>query len=96
MDWTTTLVFLGLSISMGPIAGLGTMSVIRGIFVTLMFLGFAMTTLFIELGVFEIFSFFLGQIIVMGSTYVYIRMHHPVTLIKIKKDFAHSKSSHGC
>lgn len=96
MDWTMTLVFLGLSISMGTIAGLGTMSVIRGIFIALMFLGFAMTTLLIELGVNEIFSFFIGQTIIMGSTYVYIRMQHPVILTKIRKELVHSRSSHGC
>jgi hypothetical protein len=61
-----------------------------------MFLGFAMTTLLIELGVNEIFSFFLGQTIIMGSTYVYIRMQHPVILTRIREEFAHSKSSHGC
>ncbi len=87
MDWTMILVFSGLSISSGILVGLGTRSIIRGIVVSLLFLGFAMTLFLIELGVNEILSFFLGQIIVVGSTYLYLRIVHPVILNEVKKEY---------
>jgi hypothetical protein len=70
MDWTMIMVFTGLSIFSGILVGLGTLSVVRGIFTSLIFLGFAMIMLLMELGVNEILSLFLGQVIVVGSTYV--------------------------
>jgi hypothetical protein len=96
MDWTMILVFLGLSIITGIMAGFGTLSVIRGLFIFLMFLGLAMTALLAELGINEILSFFLGQAIVMGSTYIYLRMLHPEILNRVKKEYTYNGPSHGC
>ncbi len=96
MDWTMILVFLGLSIITGIMAGFGTLSVIRGLFIFLMFLGLAMTALLAELGINEILSFFLGQLIVMGSTYIYLRMLHPEILNRVKKEYTYNGPSHGC
>lgn len=96
MDWTMILVFSGLSIFSGMLAGLGTLSVVRGIFTSLIFLGFAMTMLLMELGVNEILSFFLGQIIVVGSTYIYLRIVHPEILQKVEKEYLYDGPSHGC
>jgi hypothetical protein len=95
MDWTMILVFSGLSIFSGILVGLGTRSIIRGIVVSLLFLGFAMTLLLIELGISEILSFFLGQVIVAGSTYIYLRVVRPEILTKAKKEFTYAGPSHG-
>jgi hypothetical protein len=96
MDWTMILVVSGLSIFSGIIVGVGTHSIIRGIVVSLLFLGFAMTLFLIELGVDEILSFALGQVIVIGSTYTYLRMLHPEILTKAKKEYTYDGPSHGC
>jgi hypothetical protein len=96
MDWTTILAFTGLSIFSGLIAGLGTMSIIRGLFISLMFLGFAVTILLVELGLDEILSFFLGQLIVVGFTYLYLRIMRPGILAKVKKEYIYDGPSHGC
>jgi hypothetical protein len=93
MDWTMILVFLGLSIITGIMAGFGTLSVIRGLFIFLLFLGLAMTALLAELGINEILSFFLGH---MGSTYIYLRMLHPEILNRVKKEYTYNGPSHGC
>ena len=90
MDWTMILVFSGLSIFSGILVGLGTRSIMRGIVVSLLFLGFAMTLFLIELGVDEILSFFLGQVIVVGSAYIYLRVVHPEILTKAKKEFTYA------
>ena len=79
------LPFSGLSIVSGILVGFGTLSVVRGIFTSLIFLGFAMTMLLVELEVNEILSFFLGQVIVVGSTYIYLRLVHPEILNEVKK-----------
>ena len=96
MDWTMILVFSGLSIFSGVLVGFGTLSVVRAIFTALIFLGFAMTMLLMELGVGEILSFFLGQIIVVGSTYIYLRVVHPEILDIVKKEYIYDGPSHGC
>ncbi len=96
MDWTMILVFSGLSILSGVLVGFGTLSVVRAVFTALIFLGFAMTMLLMELGVGEILSFFLGQIIVVGSTYVYLRVVHPEILNVVKKEYIYDGPSHGC
>ncbi|UCG21238.1 MAG: hypothetical protein JSU80_01170 [Deltaproteobacteria bacterium] len=96
MDWSMILVFTGLSVFSGVIAGLGTLSIIRGLFASLMFLGFAMTILLVELGLDEILSFFLGQLIVMGSTYIYLRVMHPEILKKVKNEYIYDGPSRGC
>jgi hypothetical protein len=74
----------------------GSLSVVRGIFTSLIFLGFAMTMLLMELGVDEILSFFLGQVIVVGSTYIYLRIVHPEILKEVKKEYIYDGPSHGC
>ena len=96
MDWTMILVFSGLSIFSGILVGLGTLSVVRGIFTSLIFLGFAMTMLLMELGVNEILSFFLGQVIVVGSTYIYLSIVHPEILNEVRKEYTYDGPSHGC
>ena len=96
MDWTIILVFSGLSIFSGFLVGFGTLSEVRAIFTTLIFLGFAMSMLLMELGVGEILSFFLGQIIVVGSTYIYLRVVHPEILNVVKKEYIYDGPSHGC
>ena len=96
MDWSMILVFSGLSIFSGILVGLGTFSAVRGIFTSLIFLGFAMTMLLMELGVNEILSFFLGQVIVVGSTYIYLRIVHPEILHEVKKEYIYDGPSHGC
>jgi hypothetical protein len=96
MDWTMILVFSGLSIFSGVLVGLGTLSVVRAIFTALIFLGFAVTMLLMELGVDEILSFFLGQIIVVGSTYIYLKVVHPEILNEVKKEYIYDGPSHGC
>ena len=96
MDWSMVLEFSGLSIITGIIAGFGTLSIIRGLFTFLLFLGLAMTALLAELGVNEILSFFLGQVIIMGSTYVYLRMLHPEILTRVKKEYTYDGPSHSC
>ena len=96
MDWTMVLTFSGLSIFSGVLVGLGTQSIIRGLFASLMFLGFAVTVLLVELGVDEILSFFLGQLIVVGSSYLYLRILHPEILTKVKKEYMYDGPSHGC
>ncbi len=95
MDWTMILLFSGLSIFSGIIVLVGTHSIIRGIVVSLLFLGFAMTLFLIELGLNEILSLFLGQVIVVGSTYIYLRILHPEILTKAKKEFTYDGPSHG-
>ena len=96
MDWTMILVFSGLSIFSGVLVGLGTLSVVRAICTALIFLGFAVTMLLMELGVDEILSFFLGQIIVVGSTYIYLKVVHPEILNEVKKEYIYDGPSHGC
>ena len=96
MVWAMILVFSGLSIFSGVLMGLGTLSVVRGIFTAVIFLGFAMAMVLVELGVNEIFSFFLGQVIVVGSTYIYLRIVHPEILNEVKKEYIYDGPSHGC
>ena len=96
MDWTMILTFSGLSLFSGVLAGLGTQSIIRGLFTSLMFLGFAVTMLLAELGVNEIVSFFLGQLIVVGSSYLYLRILHPEILTKVKKEYMYDGPGHAC
>ena len=96
MDWNMILVFSGLSVITGIIAGFGTLFIIRGLFTFLLFIGLAITALLAELGVNEILSFFLGQAIIMGSTYIYLRILHPEILTRVKKEYTYNGPSHGC
>ena len=86
MDWTMTLTFGGLSVIVGALVGLGTLSPIRGVFTFLVFLGLAMTMFLFEVGVNEVLSFFLGQLIVVGSTYLGLSILHPSSLEKQEKN----------
>jgi hypothetical protein len=95
MDLTTISAFAGLSIVIGLIVAFGTQSLIRGLFISLVFLGFTLTAFLIELGVDEVLSFFLGQAIIVGSTYIYLRRQRTGVLKKIGREFATSRSS-GC
>ena len=96
MDWNMILVFSGLSVITGIIVGFGTLFIIRGLFTFLLFIGLAITALLAELGVNEILSFFLGQAIIMGSTYIYLRILHPEILTRVKKEYTYNGPSHGC
>ena len=96
MDWTIILAFTGLSIFSGLFAGIGTLSIVRGVFTSLIFLGFAMTILLVELGLNEILSFFLGQLIIVGSAYMYLRVMHPRILKKVKDEYMYDGPSRGC
>ena len=60
--------FAILSIVMGLLIGLGTMSKIRGLFTFLIFMGLTLAQVLGVLGVNEILSYFLGLAIIMGST----------------------------
>ena len=93
MDWTMTLTFGGLSVIVGVLVGLGTLSPIRGVFTFLVFLGLTTTMLLTELGVNEIPSFFFGQLTVMGSTYLCLSILRPEVLAKVREEFARNKVS---
>lgn len=93
MDWTLTFTFGGLSVIAGVLVGLGTLSPIRGVFTFLVFLGLSITMLLSELGVNEIPSFFLGQLIVMGSTYLCLSVLRPELLVKAGQELARDKNS---
>jgi hypothetical protein len=84
MAWT----FLGLAAIFGPLVGLGTRSFIRGFFMFLVFLGLALSALLIVVGVPEVASFFLGQIIVMAAAYGFLRIVRPDTLTSVRKEFS--------
>ena len=78
--------FAILSIVLGPLVGFGTMSVIRGLFTFLMFIGLALAQFLGVIGVNEIISYFMGQLIIMGSTYLFLRTAYPETLVKVKHE----------
>ena len=84
----TTLIsdFAILSIVMGLIVGLGTLSVIRGLFTFLVFIGLSLTQFLGVVGVNEILSYFLGQMIIMGSAYMFLRAVYPETLVKVQQE----------
>jgi hypothetical protein len=69
------------------------LSKIRGLFALLVCLGLAVMALLIELGVYDILAFFLGQAIVMGPTYICLRILSPQRLTEIKDQFARGKGS---
>ncbi len=90
----TTLIsdFAILSVISGLLIGLGTMSLIRGLFTFLVFMGLALSQLFGLLGANEILSYFYGQIIVMGSTYLFLNNLYPETLVKAGQEFSLNSS----
>ena len=86
METSMISVFAGLSIFLGPMVGLGTLSIIRGVFTFLMFIGLALSAFLTIVGVDEIISFFLGQLIIMGSTFILLRSVYPEALLKVKQE----------
>jgi len=87
METSFTSDFAILSIVMGLMAGFGTLSAIRGVFTFLVFVGLTLTQLLGALGVNEIVSFFLGQLIVMVPTYLFIKNVYPEIIVKTKQEF---------
>jgi hypothetical protein len=92
METSLISVFAGLSIVFGPLVGFGTLSVIRGVFTFLIFMGLALSAYLNTVGVNMILSYFFGQIIVVGSTYILIRSLYPETLVKVKQEFSQQGS----
>jgi len=88
METSLISVFAGLSIVFGLLVGFGTLSIIRGVFTFLMFTGLALSAFLESVGVNFVLSYFLGQLIVMGSIYILIRNFYPATLLKVKQEFS--------
>ena len=87
METSLTSDFAILSIVMGLMAGFGTLSAIRGVFTFLVFVGLTLTQLLGALGVNEIASFFLGQLIFMVPTYLFIKNVYHEILVNTKQEF---------
>jgi len=87
METSLTSVFAGLSIVFGLLVGFGTLSVVRGVFTFLMFIGLALSVLLNTEGVNMILSYFLGQLIIMGTSYLLLKTLYPDALVKVKKEF---------
>ena len=64
METSLISTFAGLSIVLGLLVGFGTLSVIRGIFTFLIFIGLALSQLLGAIGVMQYVAYFLGQIVV--------------------------------
>ena len=88
METSLISVFAGLSIVFGLLTGIGTLSVIRGIFTFLVFMGLALSAFLDTVGVNMVISYFFGQLIVVGSTYILLRSLYPETLVKVKQEFS--------
>jgi hypothetical protein len=78
--------FAILSIVMGLLIGLGTMSMIRGLFTFLIFMGLTLAQVLGVVGVNEILSYFLGLAIIMGSTCLLLRAARPETIVKVMQE----------
>jgi hypothetical protein len=87
METSLISVFASLSIVFGILVGFGTLSVTRGAFTFLMFIGLSLSAFLNAVGVTMILSYFFGQLIVMGSTYLLLRSVYPGTLLKIMQEF---------
>ena len=87
METSLASSFAILSIIMGLMVGFGTLSAIRGVFTFLVFVGLTLTQLLGALGVNEIVAYFLGQLIVMVPTYLFIKNVYPEILVKAKQEF---------
>jgi hypothetical protein len=92
METSLISVFAGLSIVFGLLTGFGTLSVIRGVFTFLVFMGLALSAFLNTAGVNMVLSYFFGQIIVVGSTYILLRSLYPETLVKVKQEFSQQGS----
>ncbi len=88
METSLISVFAGLSIVFGLLAGFGTLSVIRGVFTFLMFIGLALSAFLDTVGVNMVLSYFFGQLIIVGSTYILLRSLYPETLVKVKQELS--------
>jgi hypothetical protein len=86
METSLISTFAGLSIVLGFLVGLGTLSVVRGVFTFLMFIGLALSAYLNTVGVNMILSYFLGQLIIMGSTYILLRNVYPEVIVKVKQE----------
>ena len=80
--------FASLSIILGPLVGLGTLSFIRGVFTFLMFIGLALSAYLDTVGFHMVLSYVLGQLIVMGSIYLLLRNIYPEVLVKVKQELS--------
>jgi hypothetical protein len=87
METSLITVFASLSIVLGLMVGFGTLSVVRGVFTFLMFIGLALSGILNTAGVNMILSYFLGQLIIMGTTYLFLRTMYPDALVKVRKEF---------
>jgi hypothetical protein len=87
METSLTSVFAGLSIVLGLLVGFGTLSVVRGVFTFLMFIGLTLSSILNTAGVNMILSYFLGQLIIMGTSYLLLKTIYPDALVKVRKEF---------
>lgn len=87
METSLITVFAGLSIVLGLMVGFGTLSIVRGVFTFLMFIGLALSALLNTIGVNTILSYFLGQFIIMVTSYLLLKTLYPDALVKVKKEF---------
>lgn len=86
METSLTSVFAGLSIVLGLLVGFGTLSMVRGVFTFLMFIGLTLSAILNTAGVNMILSYFWGQLIIMGTSYLILKMMYPQTLEKVRKE----------
>ena len=86
METSLISVFAGLSILLGLMVGFGTMSVVRGVFTFLMFIGLSLSAILNTAGINMILSYFLGQLIIMGTSYLFLRTMYPQALVKVRKE----------
>jgi hypothetical protein len=86
METSLVTVFAELSIVLSLMVGFGTLSVVRGIFTFLMFIGLTLSAILNTAGVNMILSYFLGQLIIMGSSYFLLRTMYPQALVKVRKE----------
>jgi hypothetical protein len=93
METSLTSVFAGLSIVLGLLVGFGTLSVVRGVFTFLMFIGLALSAFLNTSGVNMILSYFLGQLIVMGTSYLILRTMYPKALVIVRTELQTGPSS---
>ena len=87
METSMISVFASLSIVLGILVGFGTLSVVRGVFTFLMFIGLTLSAILNTAGVNMILSYFLGQLIIMSTSYLLLRTMYPDALVKVGKEF---------
>jgi len=86
METSLISTFASLSIILGLLVGFGTLSVIRGIFTFLIFIGLTLSQLLGAAGVNEYLAYFFGQIIVMLPIYLTLSGSYPEALVKVKQE----------